>query len=105
MRTLFAVYDEKDNFIDCGYSCKLLKMNYNTFWSRLHRNKQKIKSLKIFEIPLQPQNDIFKEEDERFLAEEGDNVYFDREIAEREGITLRTLYRRRKIRRKENEND
>ena len=44
---------------------------------------------------LEPQDDIFKEEDELFLQEEGDNVYFDREIAEREKVTLRTIYRRR----------
>ena len=95
MKKFYAVYDKNDNFIDCGFGASELNMNQNLFFSRLHKNKQKYKSLKVFEIPLIPQKDIFYEEDKIFLDEEGDNIYFDREIAEREGISMRTLYRRK----------
>ena len=103
MRDFYALYDNNDNFITCGYKPRDMIKNYNHFWSALHRNKQIYKSIKVFKIPLQPQDDIFKEEDELFLQEEGDNVYFDREIAEREKITLRSLYRRR-LKQKNNDN-
>ena len=93
MKTFFAIYDEKDNFITCGYGVKQMGQNYNTFWSRLNRNKGIKKGLRVYKIPLTPQDDIFKEEDELFLQEEGDAVFFDKEIAEREHISLRHLYR------------
>lgn len=106
MRTFYAVYDENDNFITCGYGAKQLGQNYNSFWSRVHRNKNKKKSLRVFKIPLQPQDDIFRKEDELFLKEEGDAVFFDREIAARENITLRSFYRRqKKLREKEKNNE
>ena len=95
MKEFYAVYDKNDNFITCGFGASELKMNNNSFFSRLHKYKQKNKSLKVFEIPLIPQKDIFYEEDKIFLEEEGGNIYFDREIAEREGISMRTLYRRK----------
>lgn len=96
MKHFYACYDSKDNFICCGYSPSEMGINANTFFSALHRNKGKNKgSIKIYEIPLEVKNDIFKQEDEAFLSFEGDRVFSEKELAEKYKISLRTVQRRK----------
>lgn len=100
MKKFYAIYDKDDNFIDCGFTSTELGITANALWCKQRRNKQ-IGSPKIFEIPLSPQNDIFKEEDEIFLLQEEENVYTKEELAKRQGINVRTWYRLKEKQKKE----
>lgn len=91
MKVLFAIYDKNDNFIDCGFSYKEMCLDSETGWRYLHRNK----GCKIYQIPLEVQNDIFKEADEQFIKEFGEQCYTDEENAQMRGISIRTWFRRK----------
>ncbi len=89
MKCLFALYDKDDNFIDCGFSLKSIGVKQGYSWHLQHARHK----IKLFRIPLSPQNDIFKEEDEIFIKEEKLNVFTNKELAEMLGVSVRTIYR------------
>lgn len=91
MKTLFAVYDSNDNFIKCSFS--LLELGVSSL------------SRKLYRIPLDVQDDCFKEEDEAFLREFSDKAYTVKEQAKRKNVSERTIYRHKKRRRRANKNE
>lgn len=91
MKILFALYDTDDNFINCGYSLKEIGLSYMQSYLRQHESTNQ----RLYRIPLEPQNDIFKAEDEAFLKEFKEECYTNKELAEILGISERTLNRRK----------
>lgn len=58
MKKFYALYDENDNFIDCGFNLREIGIKpTNISW--LKRGKKR----KLVEIPLSITNDIFAKED------------------------------------------
>lgn len=80
-----------DNFIDCGFSLKEIGINGMTSWRFRHKSKWR----KLYKISIEQQDDIFKEEDEIFIEEEGENCYTVKELAEINGVSIRTMFRRK----------
>lgn len=91
MKVLYALYDKDDNFIDCGFSLKEIGIDSDTAWRFCHKTSWR----KLYKIPLEVQDDIFKEEDETFIKEFEQQVYTDEERAKMLGINIRTFYRRK----------
>ncbi len=96
MKVLFALYDKNDNFINCGFSLAEIGIPQGTSWFL----QNTIKKHKLYRIPLEEQNDIFKEEDALFINEFEEQCCTYKERAERRGISLRTYFRRLKRSRK-----
>ena len=91
MKIFFALYDENDNFINCGFSLKEIGLTTMQSFLRQHgRTKQR-----LYRIPLAPQNDIFKAEDEAFIKEFEEQCLTSEEQAERLGVAGRTIFRRK----------
>ena len=91
MKVLYALYDKDDNFIDCGFSLKEIGINGMASWRFRHKTKWR----KLYKIPIEAQNDIFKEEDEAFIKEFESQCYTNEEKAQRLGVSARTIYRRK----------
>ena len=89
MKVLFALYDKDDNFINCGFSLKEIGIDNMQSWYLRRKSKWR----KLYRIPLAPQNDIFKEEDEAFIKEFEQQCYTNEEHAQRLGVNVRTFYR------------
>lgn len=92
MKSLYAIYDRKDNFIDCDYGYKNI-LRKKTFLSQYEKKQ---KQMKICKIPLEIQDDVFQEEDEIFISEEQTNVFTGTELAKMLGVSRRTVWRRKK---------
>lgn len=92
MKSLYAIYDRKDNFIDCDYGYKNI-LRKKAFLSQY---EEKQKQMKICRIPLEIQGDVFQEEDEIFISEEQTNVFTGAELAKMLGVSRRTVWRRKK---------
>ena len=90
MKVLFALYDKNDYLVKVGFSLKEIGFTGNVTQSRRKKG-----NAKLYTIPLEPQEDIFKEEDEIFIQEEKDNVFTIKEIAKMQGVNERTIYRQR----------
>lgn len=91
MKVLFALYDKEDNFIKSGFSLKEIGItNMESFYRQRRHKKQT-----LFRIPLEPQDDIFKEEDEAFIKEFKGKCYTNEEIARMCGVNIRTIFRRK----------
>ena len=99
-RYLIAVYDDNDNFIDCGTSIKELTfMKHRTIVEQLSRGSfftKKKKHIYLIDC-LEKHNDCFNEEDEIFLKEIGNKPTTKTAryelLAKRFGVGLRTIYR------------
>lgn len=65
MKVLFTLYDKEDNFIKSGFSLREIGLTDMESFCRQRRHKKQT----LFRIPLEPQDDIFKEEDEAFIEE------------------------------------
>lgn len=92
MKSLYAIYDRKDNFIDCDYGYKNI-LRKKTFLSQYEKKQ---KQMKICRIPLEIQDDVFQEEDKIFISEEQTNVFTGAELAKMLGVSRRTVWRRKK---------
>lgn len=92
MKSLYAIYDRKDNFIDCDFGYKNI-LRKKAFLSQY---EEKQKRMKICRIPLDVQGDVFQEEDEIFISEEQTNVFTGAELAKMLGVSRRTVWRRKK---------
>lgn len=66
MKALYALYDRKDCFIDCDLSLKKITKK-KAFLSQYEKKQNQIK---ICKIQLEPQDDVFQEEDKIFIEEE-----------------------------------
>ena len=95
MKVLFALYDKDDRFITCGYSLAEVGVLQGSSCN-MQRNKG---NKKLYRIPLEPQDDVFKEEDYKFIEEEKDNVFEAKELAQMLGVSERTYFRRKAKRR------
>ena len=91
MKTFFALYDKDDNFINCGFSLAEIGVKKTRSWFWQHT----VKKVKLYKIPLAPQNDIFKETDELFIKEFADENFTAKEQAKIAGCTERTIFRRK----------
>lgn len=91
MKTLFALYDKDDNFIDCGFSLAEIGIPNGTSWEL----QNTIKKRKLYRIPLEIQDDIFKAEDEAFIKEFEEKCYTSEEQAQKLGVSVRTIFRRK----------
>lgn len=90
MKTLYALYDENDRFIDCAFNLREMEIKpTNISW--LKRGKKR----KLVEIPLSITNDIFAQEDQDFLEFLGENAFSNKELAERQGVSIRTIFRQK----------
>ncbi len=92
MKSLYAIYDRKDNFIDCDYGYKNI-LRKKTFFSQYEKKQ---KQMKICKISLEVQDDVFQEEDKIFISEEQTNVFTGAELAKMLGVSRRTVWRRKK---------
>lgn len=92
MKSLYAIYDRKDNFIYCDYGYKNI-LRKKAFLSQY---EEKQKQMKICRIPLEIQGDVFQEEDEIFISEEQSNVFTNTERAKILGVSRRTVWKRKK---------
>lgn len=92
MKSLYAIYDRKNNFIDCDYGYKNI-LRKKTFLSQYEKKQ---KQMKICRIPLEIQDDVFQEEDKIFISEEQTNVFTGAELAKMLGVSRRTVWRRKK---------
>ncbi len=89
MKVLFALYDKNDNFISCGFTLEEVGIKKTSSWDWQHRTKK----CKLYRIPLAPQNDTFKAEDEAFIKEFEEQCYTNKEQAERLDVNIRTIFR------------
>lgn len=92
MKTMYALYDDKDNFINCGFTLAeagATILSFDTY-------NKRIKRFKLYKIPLLPQDDIFNEEDKKFLEEFENQIFENKELAEKYGCSVRTIYRRKR---------
>lgn len=90
----YAIYDLHDNYISSGFTPKELGLSPSALSKMIKRQKeQKHFKYKLFIIPLTPQDDCFRQEDELFLREV---PMTDAEKAEKMGIPLYQFYRRKK---------
>ena len=81
MKALYALYDRSDNLIDCSFLLKQLL-------------DKKTKHDQIIKIRLEPKQDIFNEEDIKFIEEYKNNCFTNKELAQIYGVSERTIYRR-----------
>lgn len=91
MKVLYALYDGNDNFVNCGFSLEECGVKHCNSWFWQHT----IKKWKLYRIPLEPVNDCFQMEDELFVKEFEDKCFTNEEQAKRDGISIRTLFRRK----------
>lgn len=91
MKFLYAIYDRKDCFIDCDFSLKKITKK-KAFLSQYEKKQNQIK---ICKISLEPQDDVFQEEDKIFIEEEHANVFTGAEFAKIFGVSQRTIWRRK----------
>ena len=89
MKVLFAVYDENDYLINTGFSLAEVGVAWHNSWFWQHRNKK----VKLYRIPLESQDDVFKQEDDLFIREFENEIYTNDEIAKQQGVSVRTIYR------------
>lgn len=92
MKSLYAIYDRKDNFIDCDFGYKNI-LRKKAFLSQY---EEKQGQMKVYKIPLEKQGDVFQEEDEIFISEEQSNVFTNTELAKILGVSRRTVWKRKK---------
>lgn len=91
MKVLFALYDKDDRFVTCGFSLAEVGVLCGSSCN-MQRNKG---NKKLYRIPLEPQDDIFNEEDRIFIEEQGEKVFTNQELAELLKVDIRTIYRRK----------
>ena len=92
MKSLYAIYDRKDNFIDCDFGYKNI-LRKKAFLSQY---EEKQGQMKVYKITLEKQGDVFQEEDEIFISEEQSNVFTNTELAKILGVSRRTVWKRKK---------
>lgn len=91
MKVLYALYDENDNYISSGFSLKEVGVKITRSWFWQHT----VKKYRLYRLPLEVQNDCFKEEDEIFNNEFREEVYTNKELAQMAGLSL-SGYNKRK---------
>ena len=100
MRNLYAMYDINENLLDVSFNFADISKGARSVNAFNKRNKGK----QIYVVNLQPNEDVFKMEDIKFLEEVEQEVLTDEELAKKYGFSPRTLYRKKKML-KENNND
>ena len=89
-----AIYDLRDNYISSGFTAKELGLLPSTLSKMIKRqNEHKHLKYRVYIIPLAPQDDCFKKEDELFLSEV---PMTNREKAKQLGISETTFYERKR---------